>query len=264
MKQECRTQNRKRYPHMENHHHSVKTKNHILQYRHISQISELHKWRKQCTVFYSTSAPTVSTKGLTIERAVILFASPKYSLTINTPLAVICSRLSSSTMKLSEDLICSMASGQNCLDRITGLIKSGHRYNPATEPCPSGFYMNDKNDCLRCPYGMSSISGSSQCGASMNFASPGLHVAFIPLNVTKINVKLRGGNGHYMDNEEAFTLGGGFSSCNITVPANSTLYVIVGGGSPTEHSEYSRFFGENLRIYCYFSAVRSASRCSRG
>lgn len=185
--------------------------------------------------------------------------------TIDAPLAVIYIRLTSSVMKMSEDLICSMASGQSCLDRVAGLIKPGYHYNPATEPCPSGFYVTDQKLCERCPYGMSSIRGSSQCGVSMNFASPGLHFAFIPLNVTKINVKLWGENGHYMDNEGAHSSGGGFSSCNITVAANSTLYVIVGGDSPIEPSEYSRFSGESLRIYCYFSAIKaSASRCGRG
>lgn len=149
-------------------------------------------------------------------------------------------------MKLSEDLICSLASAPSCLDRITGLSKPGYHCNPACEPCPSGFYSTDGKDCRRCSYGTSSFRGSSSCGVSFNITSPGLHFAYIPLNVNKISVKLRGGIGAYLHNQGRI-MNGGFSSCNITVPANSTLYVIVGGDDrPANPSGYSRFSGETL------------------
>jgi hypothetical protein len=83
--------------------------------------------------------------------------------------------------------------------------------------------------------------------------APGLHRFFIPLGIKKIAVRLWGGGGAgdqcggSPDNfNPAGGGGGGFSSCNISVTPNSSIYVLVAGGAfGTTNIDYVDLGGES-------------------
>lgn len=104
--------------------------------------------------------------------------------------------------------------------------------------CSSGFYSDKGDGCKRCSLGFSSTVGAGRCGLTLDLVIPGLQVTYIPLNVTKINVKLwAGGGGGDTSVLASFPPssggGGGFASCNITVQPDSFVYIIVAGGGHT-------------------------------
>ena len=102
--------------------------------------------------------------------------------------------------------------------------------------CPSGYFGTDGKVCSECPFATSSVKGSNKCSATLHHTNPGMYRTHMPFGITKINVRLWGGGGagdasfaaSYFANSGG---GGGYSTCNITVRANSSIQVLVGGGA---------------------------------
>ena len=92
------------------------------------------------------------------------------------------------------------------------------------------------------------MAGSSTCGSAFNFTAVGLQTLYIPIGVTKINVRLWGGGGvggrSGLDKSPGSSGGGGgFSSCNISVQMDSIIYVIVAGGGLSKADNQIDFSG---------------------
>jgi hypothetical protein len=102
--------------------------------------------------------------------------------------------------------------------------------------CPIGKYGNDGKKCRTCPATTwTSSTGQSKCSDTLIFSTPGLIKSYIPMGVSKINVKLWGGGGAGDVSGSKQWLAqsggsGGFASCNITVVMPTNIYVVVAGG----------------------------------
>ena len=139
-------------------------------------------------------------------------------------------------MLVTNAIICSSGI-PTCFYVETNVTARGHYCQDAIcFQCPSGYYGFDGKTCIQCPTGTSSVEGSISCGTSLTFDHPGLQKAYIPSDVAKINVRLWGGGGadSTTDGTTVFGGSGSFTSCNISIPTTTTLYVLVGdGGSIT-------------------------------
>ena len=102
--------------------------------------------------------------------------------------------------------------------------------------CPVGTFGANGKTCSQCTFATWAPStGSSKCLSSFSYLVPGIQKSYVPFGVTKIVVKLwgaGGGSDSSLDsNYVAYSGGGGgFSSCNITVPHSKNVYLIIGGG----------------------------------
>ena len=150
---------------------------------------------------------------------------------------------------MSSVAACESAGASTCFFSSTQTIAFGYQCvdNTCTR-CPPGFYSDDGKTCQQCDLGFSSIIGSSRCGSTFNFISSGLQTLYIPIGVTKINVRLWGGGGvggwSGLDQSPGSSGGGGgFSSCNISVPMDSIIYVLVAGGGKSKADNEIAFSG---------------------
>ena len=133
-------------------------------------------------------------------------------------------------MSVANAVLCSSGS-PSCFYVETNLTARGYYCQDAIcFQCPSGYYGVDGKTCIHCPTGTSSVEGSISCGTSLAFVHTGMQKVYIPSEVAKINVRLWGGGGADGANygSTAFGGGGAFTSCNISIPTSTTLYVLVG------------------------------------
>lgn len=146
-------------------------------------------------------------------------------------------------MSLSN-IICS-AGASTCISRETNQIIPGYYCRKGIcQTCSSGFYSVDGRECENCPTGTSSIHGSSSCSSLLKFTRPGIEQINIPFPSTKIRAYLQEGGAcgsETSDGGEYDQLSsncGVFSSCIMSVPMNSSLYVIVGGSDQPDSSSW--------------------------
>jgi hypothetical protein len=154
-------------------------------------------------------------------------------------------------MSLSN-IICS-AGASTCISRETNQIAPGYYCRKGVcHTCSSGFYSVDGRECENCPTGTSSVPGSSSCSNLLKFTRPGVEKVYIPFGTNKIKVYLQEGGAcrsETSDGGEFDQLSsncGVFSSCLVSVPKNSSLYVIVGGSG---HRDYSSTDGTDEGNY---------------
>lgn len=111
-----------------------------------------------------------------------------------------------------------------------------HCVNNLCVECPVGSYGPDGINCYRCPFATWSAAGQTTCRSRFIYSAAGLHSAYIPFGVGKINIKLwgAGGGGDESMDHRTFVAhaggGGGYTSCNVSVPMSQKVYVMVGGG----------------------------------
>ena len=150
---------------------------------------------------------------------------------------------------MSSIAICESSGASTCFFSSSQTIAYGYQCIDSTcSQCPPGYYSDDAITCQQCDLGFSSIAGSRGCGSSFNFLSAGLQPLYIPVGVTKINVRLWGGGGvggrSGLDKSPGSSGGGGgFSSCNISVPMDSSIYVLVAGGGQSKANNEIAFSG---------------------
>lgn len=155
-------------------------------------------------------------------------------------------------MSLSN-IICS-AGASTCISRETNQIVPGYYCRKdICHRCSSGFYSVNGRECEECPTGTSSAHGSSSCSSLLKFTRPGVEKVYIPFGSNKIRVYLQEGGactsrtsdgGEY---DQFSSQCGVFSSCLVSVPMNSSLYVIVGGSSQSSSSTvYDTYEGNHI------------------
>lgn len=148
---------------------------------------------------------------------------------------------------------CESAGASTCFFASTQTIAYGFQCIQDTcSQCPPAYYSNDGKTCQKCDFGFSSVLGSKRCGHSFHFVSAGLQTLYIPVGVTKINVRLWGGGGvggrSGLDESPGSSGGGGgFSSCNVTVQMDSSIYVLVAGGGKAKADNEIAFSGGKQR-----------------
>lgn len=159
--------------------------------------------------------------------------------------------------------ICSAARASTCFYRSTNATATGYQcIQDQCFKCTTGFFSNDGKSCQKCPYGTASIAGAAFCSSSLSLQTPGLQKLYIPMGVTKINVRLWGGGGggsksgdpeYYNPSSGG---GGGYSSCNITVQMESSIYIIVAGGGKPEVNSIIQSTGGNQQ--CNYISVSAS------
>ena len=133
--------------------------------------------------------------------------------------------------------ICFTSGANTCLDSNSLSVTPGYYCkSDVCYQCPIGTYGTNGKTCNPCPFGTWQPNvGSTSCSSSFTYSSAGLVKSYIPYGVTKIIVKVWGGGGG-SDNTLSPSFvshaggGGGYSTCNITVPMSNPVYVIVAGG----------------------------------
>ena len=159
--------------------------------------------------------------------------------------------------------ICSALQASTCYYNSTKAIATGYQcIQDSCYQCTTGFFSNDGKSCQSCPYGTASATRAAFCSSSLKLRTPGLQKMYIPMGVTKINVRLwGGGGGGSKSGDPEFYYpssggGGGYSSCNITVQMQSNIYVIVAGGGKAEANSMIQATGGNQRSkQCYVSCT---------
>ena len=159
-----------------------------------------------------------------------------------------------------DPAVCSSFGDSICRGSISNTIATGYFcMSSVCRKCPPGYYGNDGISCHKCRFGTWSVGGASTCDSSFAYSKPGFFNVYIPYGVTKINVRLWGGGGagdacngapNYLPSAGG---GGGFSSCNVTVPMNASVYVIVAGGAIPNPDNFIPNNGGKLRteaLYC--------------
>ena len=125
-----------------------------------------------------------------------------------------------------------------------------HCVNELCIQCPVGSYGPDGINCYPCPFATwAPQTGQTTCNSTLIYSTAGLHSAYIPFGVNKINIKLWGAGGgggeSSQQNFDAHTGGGGgYTSCNITVPMSQNTYVTVGGGGGGGNGTMKNFGGQ--------------------
>lgn len=154
-------------------------------------------------------------------------------------------------MSLSN-IICSIGAS-TCFSRETNQIAPGYYCRRGIcHTCRSGFYSVDGGECENCPTGTTSIDSSSSCNSLLNFTRPGVEKVLIPYGTNKIRVYLKPGDDCRSDasrSGESDLLSsdcGVVSSCLISAPMNSTLYVIVGSSNHQNSAASSSSFEGNF------------------
>ena len=134
--------------------------------------------------------------------------------------------------------VCSSLGDSICRYSVSNTIATGYScMSSVCHECPPGYYGTDGISCHKCRFGTWSVGRATACDSKFTYTKPGLVKVFIPFGVTKINVRLWGGGGagdacsgapYYLPSAGG---GGGFSTCNVTIPMNTSVYVIVAGGA---------------------------------
>ena len=102
--------------------------------------------------------------------------------------------------------------------------------------CPVGSYGPDGKNCFPCPFATWSATGQTTCHSKFIYSKAGPYIAYIPFGVDKINIKLWGAGGGGDESMDSRTFvahaggGGGYTSCNVSVPMSQKVYLTVGGG----------------------------------
>jgi hypothetical protein len=160
----------------------------------------------------------------------------------SAPTAVLTPEPSSSpSLTLLAPIFCNSALNTYCVrrsDTLNRVVTGYYCSNSVCAMCPSGTYGTDGKTCRACGPYQSSAEGSDRCSESISQVVPGLRRFWIPPGISKIHVRLWGGGGagdQCGGSPDSFNPagggGGGFSSCNISVTPNSSIYVLVAGGA---------------------------------